>query len=1138
MRSLPFPLSGPFRATLLAFAMGASLWAQSYTASIRGLITDASQAAVPNARIIAIEATRNIRQTATSDEAGHYVLTNLPPGTYSISAEASGFKKYVRDGVVVQVNQDLTLNMTLEIGEVTESITVSGEAALLEANTSSVGKVVENREIVNLPLNTRNPYALVFLTPGVAGSVGINYDDMRYSVNGARVRMLDTMVDGIAASHPTVNGAGGVSVFPSVEAIAEFKVMGANPPAEFGRSQGSILNVVYRSGTNHWHGSLVEFLRNSEFDANSFFSNRNGVPLASFKRNQFGADLSGPIRRDKTFFLFDYAGLRERSASATTTTVPRDRERAGDFSQTFAANGRMITIFNPFTTRPSGSAYVRDPFPGNVIPPSMFDPVAVNAMKYFPQPNTAGNPITGQNNYYKTGARSLDINQFDIKLDHNLSASRRMFARYSNRTNKDAPPKFFPEELTIAEGRIITENHMHNAVADYTHTLSPTTILTLRAGFARTLFVYNNQSLGFRPSQLGLPTSIDLAADRLLFPGFSISGYRSLGGGDHRRSGFNTWTLVGSLSQIRGPHSLKYGFEGRLLRVNVWEARSSASFNFSASFTQGPNPTVASATAGNALASFLLGAGSSGNLYQNWKNVATQSFYYAGYLQDDWRLTRKLTLNLGVRYDYDQPRTERFNRMNWFDPFVPSPLASKLAGLMGGLKFVGVDGNPRHQFIPDKNNLAPRVGLAYQLDSKTVIRLGYGHLFGLSPQEAMGTVGPYGFRVENTWQTSADGGLTPLNLLRNPFPDGFKPAPGASGGLLTGVGGPIQAPLRDTVTPWSMQWNFTIQRELPARMLLEMAYVGTRGLQLSRGGESGFTLNQMPLELMSLGNRLLETVQNPFYTPGGPGFFANRTVARNQLLRPYPQFTDIIPLFSSGSASTYHGLQVTAKKRLSAGLQFEGSYTWSKSIDNGEGGFQDSYRIRLNRAITDLDVPHRFIINYIYELPIGRGKRFGSQMPRWLNTLTGGWAVTGITNYQSGTAFGISASNVSRSFNQAAYADSKGYSAKLSGRPQERLARWFDTAAFAQPAPFTIGNMGPRHSDLRNDKVRNWDLGLSKEFYPTENVRVQFRADALNVWNTPRFGTPNTSVTSGSFGIVSSQSNAPRQVQFGLKLLW
>jgi hypothetical protein len=1101
-------------------------------------VTDPAGAVVPGARVTATDVLRNVSHSAESDSAGRYLIVNLPPGSYTLQVEASGFKKYTQAVFELQVAQKAAIDSKLEVGALTESVSVTAAPPLIEASTSSVGKVVENREIVNLPLNTRNPYGLVFLTPGVSGTVGINYDDMRYSVNGARVRMLDTLVDGVAASHPTVNGAGGVSAFPSVESIAEFKVMGANPPAEYGRSQGSILNVVYRSGTNGWHGNATEFLRNSEFDANSFFSNKNGVPLGSFKRNQFGFDISGPIRKDKTFVLFDLAGLRERSVSTTTQTVPTALQRTGDFSKTFAANGQQVVIYNPFSTRASGSGFTRDPFVGNVIVPQFQDPVAVNVMKYFPNPNAVGNAITNQNNYYQTAAHKLNSDQFDTRVDHTFNDRQRAFIRYSKRANSDDPGALFPSEIEIAEGRVITENHMHNGVVDYSHNLTPTTILNVRSGYSRTLFVFNNQGLGFRPSQLGLPTSIDTAADRLMFPAIRPSGYVGLGGNDHRRSGFNTGTLLASISQIKGAHALKYGFEGRLIRTNVWEARDSASFSFSQSFTQGPNPTAASATAGNALASMLLGAGSSGNLYQSWKNVAAQSLYWAGYFQDDWRVSRKLTLNLGLRYDYDQPRTERYNRFNWFDPSVPSPLASKVPGLTGGLQFVGVDGHPRSQYTPDRNNWGPRLGLAYQANSKTVFRLGYGHLFGISPQEAIGTVGPYGFRVENTWQTTGDGGLTPLNLLRNPYPSGFQPPPGAAAGLVTAVGGPIQAPLQATFTPWSMQWNFTIQRELLPSMMLETAYVGTRGLQLSRGGESGFTLNQLPLSQMALGNRLLDTVDNPFYVANGPGFFGTKTVARNQLLRPYPQYTDVFPLFSSGSSSTYHALQVTLKKRFSGGLQFEGSYTWSKSIDNGEGGFQDSNAISLSRAVTDLDVPHRFVLNYVYELPFGMGRRFGNSVPKIVDVALGGWMIDGITTYQSGTAFGVSANNVCRCFNQAAYANSKGFSARIEGAAEDRLNKWFDTSAFSQPDPFTIGNMGPRSADLRVDKTANWDVGIGKEFRPTERFKVRFRADALNFANHPRFSGPNTSFTSGSFGIVSGQSNSPRQVQLGLKLLW
>jgi hypothetical protein len=475
----------------------------------------------------------------------------------------------------------------------------------------------------------------------VTGSVGYNYGEMRYGVNGARARTMDTLIDGVTATHPTVTGGSGISVFPSVDAIEEFKVMGATYPAEFGRSLGNVLNVVFKSGTNELHGSAYEFLRNSKLDANNFFANQRGQKLASFKRSQFGAVVTGPIQKDRTFFMGAYEGLRERSFATTTFTVPTALERQGDFSRTFAANGQVIRVFDPFTTRanPAGG-FIRDQFEGNRIPATRFDPVAVNAMKYFPPANTTGNPLTNQNNYANSGARSTDLNQFDVRIDHNLTSDRRFFTRYSHRKVQPAPPEYFPKELAIASGRVIEQDRVRGFVADYTDTLSPTMILNARLGFARTLYVYANQGLGFVPSSLGLPRDIDTAVDRMMFPGFGASGYVGLGGNDHRWNAFNTYSLAGGLTKIQGPHSLKFGYDGRLTRVNVWEARASGSFSFSAGMTQGPNPNQSSSTAGNSIASLLLGTGSGGNLYQNWKNVAAQSVYHALYLQDDWRVTR------------------------------------------------------------------------------------------------------------------------------------------------------------------------------------------------------------------------------------------------------------------------------------------------------------------------------------------------------------------------------------------------------------------------------------------------------------------------------------------------------------------
>ena len=1129
------------RILVLGLLLSGVAAAQSFTGSILGAVRDASDAVVPQAVVTVVNTGTNARIQVKTDAGGNYIAPQLPPGRYMVEAEAAGFKRAVREGVTLQVQEQARVDLILAVGAVTESVVVTADAPLLESATSTIGKVVDNRRIMNLPLNTRNVYSLIYLTPGVSGTIGNNYNSLSYAINGARASMMDTIIDGVTASHPTVQGYTGISVFPSVDAIDEFKVQAQNFSAEFGRSAGSVLNVIYKSGTNQIHGSVYEFLRNSVLDANDFFQNRLGQEPASFKRSQFGGMVAGPVIKDKLFYMVSFEGLRQRSFSSTTQTVPTELERRGDFSQTLAANGQQVRIFDPFTTRanPSGG-YIRDALPENRVPASRFDAVAVNAMKWFPAPNTPGHPVTRQQNYYSAGSRLLNTDNYDFRVDYNVSSNKKVFARYSHRLVKDYPPPLFPTDLAIAEGRINEENRARNAVADYTHTISPTTILSVRLGFARTLYVYANQGLGFVPSSLGLPKDIDTAVDRMMFPRFGASGYVNLGGGDHRWNAFNSGTALASITKIRGSHSLKMGYEGRLIRVPNWEARAAGTFNFSAGFTQGPDPNRASSTAGNSIASMLLGAGTTGNsLLQSWKNAASQSYYHAGYFQDDWRVSRKLTLNLGIRYDLDTPRTERYNRMNYFDPFAPSPLARQVPGygnLTGGVVFVGVDGRSRYQYNWDTNNFAPRFGMAYQLTQRTVIRSAYAHIFGPSPQQAHGTVGPMGFRVENPWVTTLDG-ITPYNLLSNPYPQGFRPPPGASEGLLTQTGATLQAPLQDTVTPYSMQWSFTVQRELPGQLLLDTTYLGTRGLQLSRNSESGLSLNQLPASAMALGSRLNDLVDNPFAAVVNRGVHVAPRIARGQLLRPYPQFTDIIPLYSSGSSSTYHSLQVTMTKRLSAGLQADASYTWAKNIDNGLS-HQDSYNILADRSLVDIDIAHRLVFSYIYELPFGRGRRFGANAAPWLNWVAGGWQLNGITSFQTGTPLSLTASNTAGLFSPKTRANNNGRSGKLTGKVDERLDRYFDTSVFTQPAPFTLGSVGERLPDIRNDGQRNWDLSLFKEFAPKERVKVQFRAEFLNAFNTPRFGGPNTTVTSSSFGLISSQANSPRQTQFGLKLLW
>jgi len=1111
--------------------------AQTFTATIVGTVHDATGAVVPGAKVVAINAGTNARADAHSDEQGNFTVGSLPPGRYVLEAEAAGFKNLVRSGIVLQVQQQARLDLTLELGAITESISVTAAASQLESTTSTLGKVVENRRIRDLPLNSRNVYSLLFLTAGTSGSVGNNYNNVSFTINGSGNR--DILIDGVTSTQPTVNGVVGVSVFPPVDAIEEYKVLSSNMPAEFGRAAGGVLNMVYKSGTNEIHGSAFEFLRNSVLDSNDFFANRNGVPLGSFKGSQFGGTISGPIQRDRTFFLVAYEGLRQRSYSSTATSVPTDPEARGNFAESLASNGQLIRIFDPFSTRPNpaGAGFIRDPLAGNVIPASRMDPVALNVLKFYPKPNAAGHPVTRRDNFFKTAVSPLDTDNWDVRVDRILSSRQRMFGRYSHRLVVSPAAQFFPDDITIGEGRTGEENRARNAVVEYSNTLSPTTVLTGRLGFARAGFLLSNQGLGFLPSSLGLPASIDSAVDRQMFPAFSASGYRGLGGGDHRWNPFMTYTAITSLAKISGAHSFKFGFEGRLIRVNVWEARSAGSFAFTAGFTQGPTPNTASSTAGNGLASLLLGTASSGNLIQAWKNVASQSLYYSGYIQDDWRLTRSLTLNLGLRYEMDTPRTERYNRMNFFDPNVASPLARTVPGfpnLQGGLVFPGVDGRSRRQQAHDWNNLAPRLGLAYQLNAKTVIRVAYGHMFGSSLLAAQGTVGPFGFRTENPLIGSLDG-ITPFNLLRNPWPQGFQPPPGASEGLLTQSGANMQAVLWDgTVTPWSQQWNFTVQRQLPSDLLLEAAYVANRGLQLTRGGEGTNNMNQIHPVYMPLGSQLNQLVANPFQQAVGRGIHVGQQVSRAQLLRPYPQFTNIEPLFTTGFSSIYHSLQVTATKRMTRGFQFDGVYTWSKLISDG-GAPQNWYDLRETRSVSGN--PHRLIMSYLYELPFGRGRAFGGDAPAVVNWLIGGWQANGIASFISGGFLSVSGSNTAGIFGTNTWALNNGSSARLTGPVVERLEKYFDTSVFSQPAAFTFGNVSTL-SDVRSHATQNFDLSLFKEFRMVERVTAQFRGELLNAFNTPRFGSPATGVTSTTFGRITSQSNSPRQIQFGLKFLW
>ncbi|MCX6626877.1 MAG: TonB-dependent receptor [Candidatus Solibacter sp.] len=975
---------------VLAAMFAMVLSGQSSTSTIVGTVRDQSGAVIPGVEVIITHLETNRVVRATSNARGEFTSVPLSVGQYRVEATSQGFKKAIRSGVTLELNQTAVIDLSLSVGEAAERIEVVANASQLETTTSTMGQVVNNRQIRELPLNTRNVYSLIFLTPGVVGSTSTDSADAsNWAVYGTRRQLQDIVIDGVPAAHPTANGFTGVSIFPSVDAIQEFKLMGATFSAEYGRSVGSVLNIVYKSGSNRLHGSAYDFVRNSVLDANGFFANRAGQALGSFRRNQYGGTLSGPIKRDKTFFLGSFEGLRERNFTSSGYSVPTALQRTGDFSQTRASNATLVRVFDPYSTRanPAGG-FIRDQFPNNVIPASRLNPVALNVIRYYPLPTQTGDANTNLNNFFKSGSSQLDLDNLGIYFESGnirlfpATAAQKVFIRYSHRDQLSGPPMLFSPDTAVAEGRIVTTNGGNNVAAEYSNTLSPTAILTVRTGFSRTLFTYGNQGLGFVPSSLGLPKAIDTAAAPAMFPYFTVSGYKTLGSQDHRRTAFNSYSLNASLNRTLGQHTLKVGFEGRMIRTNLWEARApSGSFPFSATFTQGPNPLSASSTAGNSVASLLLGTGNSGNkLYTFYKNVAAQNFYLAGYVQDDWRVTSRLTLNLGLRYDIETPRTERFDHLNFFDPDVRSPLADKVPGfpdLRGGLVYVGVNGRNRYQFGLDSRNFAPRLGLAYQLSKRTVLRGGYAHVYAPSLKAASGSDTPWGFRGETSWISSLDG-MTPLNTLSNPYPDGFAVPPGTSEGLLSGTGDDIRPLLYTDKAPWTQQWNFTLQHELPAQTIIETGYVGTRGFELPLTIKP----SQLRPEYLALGSKLNELVANPFYGIVKRGILNSPTVTRGQLLRPFPQYGDMEGGGrDTGGKSWYHGMLISARNRMWHGVQFEGSYTWSKTFDMGES-FQDYYNIADSRALSSTEQRHNFIMSFLYEIPfepLGQGTALRSE---------------------------------------------------------------------------------------------------------------------------------------------------------------
>jgi hypothetical protein len=1120
------------------------VFAQDFRATLQGTVSDPQQAAVANATVQLRNTDTGVERSTTTDADGFYVFQFLTPGRYQVTVRATGFRTGVRDAISLNLSQTLREDVPLVLGDVAEVVQVHADAATIETDTTSLGTAIRQEIRDNLPLKGRSSLFMFTLTPGVVNNrygedtrPNDTITNVLFSANGAPVAATDVFVDGVAN---TVNVNRGVNIsqwVPSVDSIGEFKLEVGTLSAEYGRSGGSMTNMAIKSGTNQIHGSLYEFFRNSLLDANQFFARGLNRPLAKYGANTYGAAVGGPVflpklydGRNRTFWFFNYEGSKEGNAIDRTNSTPTLRMRAGDFSEV------PMPIYDPLSVTTVNGVPTRTPFAGNIIPLARQDPVGQKIMSFYPNPTGPGTTAPWVNNFQFSGKWPRDYNMYSVKADHHFSEGYTTFVR----VNYGTALLIFPFDFDgIATGERNVVNRPHFGVSwGNTFLLSPRRTFDVRVGFARAKEDNKPWSDGFDLAQLGFPQSFINGVQNQAFPNIRVTGMMNLAGSPLINDPGYTWTLQPSLAEQRGKHLLKYGADLRLLYGNFFRnLNGSGIFNFSNQWVNGPRADTPTANTGFPLAALLLGTPSSASIDQN-TAVAILNKYYGFFIQDDWRLTPRLTLNLGLRYEYETPRTERYDRTTrGFD----REAAYNLGGipLRGGLVYANTNGLPRGIYDPDGNNFAPRIGIAWSVTPTTVIRSGYA----LNYVPIVGAVDAVGYSVSTPMVVSTSG-IEVTNRLSDPFPTGQLTPVGNSQGNQTLLGQNISFVEPGDRTPIYHTWNVNVQRQVFSGSVVQAGYIGGHGTRLTSevaiGNNITENINQVDPRYLSLGAGLNQVVENPYFGIIGSGPISGRTVAYQQLLRPYPQFGNITRNLPAFANSSYHALQMKFETRSWKGLTTILAYTWARSIGD-ISPYRDNYNRRIERAPMSFDTPQRLTTTMSWDIPVGRNRAFGSGMNRGLDAAMGGWNIAMFNTFQSGfpLSFGVNANTLFLTGAGAQRPNVVGDPMEgITGSHQDRLNRFFNTAAFAQPAPFTFGDTAARVSWLRSPGMNNWNLTLTKTFSVTERLKVNLRASSFNLMNHPVFAGPNTTLGTAQFGVVSGQANISRQQEIVLKILF
>jgi hypothetical protein len=1099
---------------IVLWGVAAAARAQIAAGGLSGRLTDQTGDSVPGVVVTAIEVRTALTRTVVTGQDGGYSMLALPPGIYRLRAELSGFKTHVREGVRLRTGESAQVDLQLELGSVTEVVTVRADAPLLRGAASGLGQVIDNRKIVDLPLNGRSFIALAALAPGVAVPPPPAAPLPR--INGGRPRTNEYLLDGISVLQPE---PGQVAFFLNVDAIQEFKIESNSPPAEFGRFNGGVVNLTTRSGSNTVSGTLFEFFRHEVLNARNYFARVNPVK-PQFRRNQFGGVLGGPVRRGRTFFFVDYQGQRQTIGRTIISTVPTMLQRHGIFTEPVA--GRVPVIYDSATTLPAaGGGATRSPFPGNAIPSDRIDPVARALLARYPLPTSPGTA----NNYRRTGNEQVDHNQLSVRLDHQVTGQDKVFGRLTRFQEQFTPVTPLPDGSGLTSGTLGPQRTTAWSFASsYQRVFSSTLLNELRVGDTRRAVARAAAQLDTSASAaLNLPGIPATARFPNTLPTFIVAGYQQLGSPTSTATDFGTGVveIADTLTWLKGRHTIKAGADLRWQRLDVLQPPSpTGAFTFSNLFSDLPGTP----NTGTPFASFLLGQVQHFSIDLQQEEIRNRAHFQEYFIQDDWRLNDRVTINAGVRYTLNFPSTEENNQVAVFSLETQE------------LEYLGRNGYPRAARKLHKLNFGPRIGIVGRGSEKTVARAGYGLVW----IEMAGITTPFTTPVFPFLQTISERTLdnvTPaFTLAQGP---GVHPIP------LTpdaGLGQGVFSVDRDLGSGYVQQWNTSVQRELNSNIALEVAYVGSK---ITRVGLPDTNLNQLTVEQLSQGPALLERVPNPYFgiIPRSSSL-GDPTITRAQLLKPYPQHTTVSLYRNNVGTTIYHGVYTKLEQRFSRGLSYLVSYTRSKLIDDASSVFDasiltgpvanfpvaDSFNRRLERDYSTGDLPHVFVTSAVWDLPFGRGRH--AALDGVVGALVNDWTLSGVLTLQSGMPVAVT-----QTTNNNAFAGFGTQRPNLVADPilpeaERSVNRWFNTAAFSPASAFTIGTS--TRNPVRGPGYRNLDLALIRRV-PLSGARaMELRAEVFNVTNRPHFMAPDTVVGSAAFGTITSAGD-PRVMQLALK---